>query len=170
MTATADGAGGIGRVAVPAALAVLTWAVLLVVAGSVIRFGPLTAYGVVRIAVLAAALWPVYAFAPWRPHPRRRFAWWVEARRRPLALATGLAVALLAVLALDGPPWIVTALALPGELVEPGLYRVAGLYRDLAGRLVAYAVLGFARWYLTGLWLYGVAAGILHVWGVVREG
>lgn len=160
MTETAGRLAGICRVAVPAGLAVLTWAVLLVAAGALLRFGPLAAFGAVRLAVVAAMVWPVVAFAPWRPQPDRRLWRWVRSHRRPLVLAAGLVAALVAVRLLDGPAWLLTALTLPAELVEPGLYRTAGLYRDLGGRLLGGAVLGFARWYLTGLWLYGVAVTV----------
>lgn len=150
-------------VVVPAGLAVLTWALLLVAAGTLVRFGPITVYGVLQAGVVGVALWPIIAFAPWREHPDRRVRRWFDAHRRPVVLAAGLAAFALALDGLDGPALLVTVLTLPVELIGGGLYGMAAAYRDLAGPGFAAALLGFARWYLVGLWLYGLSVAILLV-------
>lgn len=148
------------RVVLPAGLAVLTWAVLLVVLGRLLRFGPLTLHSSLWVPALGAMVWPIVAFAPWRDRPGERAAAWLDERRPRVALTAGLAALVLALEALGGPAVLPSFLVLPVDLLSGGLYGTAAFYRALAGPTVAAALLRFARWYLLGLWLYGIATGL----------
>lgn len=157
------------RVAVPAGLAVLTWAVGLVVVSRLLRFGPLGLHSVLWLGVLVTMVWPIVSFAPWRERPGERAADWVADRRGRLAL-TALLAGLVAVLrVLGGPVVLLEVLVLPTDLLSGGLYGTAAFYRERAGPTVAAGVFWFARWYLLGLWLYGLSIGLAFVvparWG-----
>lgn len=164
----ADRLAPIRRVAVPAGLAVLTWAVLLVVLGRLLRFGPLTLYSPLWLGAIGAMVWPIVAFAPWRDRPDERAAAWLRDHRRPAALTVALAGLVVVLRALDGPAFVLGVLVLPTDLLSGGLYATAAFYRDLVGPTGAAAVFRFARWYLLGLWLYAVATGLVVADRAVR--
>jgi hypothetical protein len=140
--------GRAARIAVPAALAVVTWLVVLVGVGLVA--GVDSPLDLLPLFVVAVMLWPVYLAAPWRPGLTERVLGAAERNRWGIAAGLGL---LLARWLPFAPGELLTLLDLPfrsaGVLFGAGLF-----YRRLFGPTTGRFLLSFGQWYLELFWLF----------------
>lgn len=144
-------------VIVPIGLAVVTWLVFLLTAGTVLRINSFSLLDLIPLVVIALMFWPIAAIAPWYDGVTQRVLDWVRPRRPVFPVIVAL--------------FLVTRLPLIPDLVVRFLnlpFRVSGIifgasvyYRQLVGDEFAAFLLRFGQLYLEAVWLYILASGIV---------
>ena len=149
-------------VAVPVALAVVTWLGLLFVVGFLARLNRLSVLNLLPLFFVGLLFWPVARAAPWREGVTDRARTWTEERAVAFVVVAGLALLPLVPFV---PDLLVSVLQLPYR--GSGIFFGASLfYRERLGPTAARALLLVAQWYLQLLWLYLVSIGLV---GLVRR-
>lgn len=147
------------RVAVPVALGVVTWLVLLIVAGTLARFDPSSLLNLLPLLIVGLMLWPLWLLAPWKSGVTERVTSFFTKRRTELVVMGVLVV--LSVL-----PFV------PGQLrgILNIPYRSAGMlfgpsliYRQRVDPRFGQVLLTFGQWYLEAFWLFVIASGLTSV-------
>lgn len=138
------------RIGVPVGLAVVTWLLLLLLAGYLLRLESLALFNLLPLFVFGILFWPVVAFEPWRENAAAAFRAYLRSNRTAL-LVTGLLVALILVPFV--PDLVSRILVLPFR--ASGIFFSASMfYREQLGATVGQAVFRFGQLYLVFLWLY----------------
>jgi hypothetical protein len=141
-----------GRVVVPAALAVLSWLVLLVAVALFARADATSLLDLLPLIVVPMMGWPLARAAPWRPGVTDRAVGWARANRRAFAVG----VATFALRWVPGTPGaVVTLVDLPFRTASV-LFGVGVVYRQWVGPAFGSAVFRAAQLYLVAFWLYGI--------------
>lgn len=136
-------------VAIPVAVAVLTWLVGLVTIGVGAGIGSPGILDVLALFVIIVMWWPVYRVAPWQPGMAHRVLEWGRDHRAPMLVAGGLVV----VRSLPVTPGILVAvLDLPFRSATI-LFGVSVFYRQQVGSVVGHGLFKFGQWYLEAYWL-----------------
>lgn len=144
-------------VIVPIGLAVVTWLVLLLAVGTVLRIKSFSILDVIPLFVIALMFWPIASIAPWYNGVTQRVLNWLRPRRTvfPVILALFLATQLPLV-----PDLVVRFLNLPFR-VSGILFGASIYYRQFVGPEFAAFLLRFGQAYLEAVWLYILASGIV---------
>jgi len=146
-------------IAVPVGFGVVTWLVVALLAGYLLRLGSLSLINLLPLFVFGILLWPIVAFEPWREAAPPAARDWLRRNRSQILLA-GLLVALLAVPFV--PDLIARGLALPFR--ASGIFFGASVfYRQRLGATVGQALFRFGQWYLVALWFYVLASVLVSV-------
>ncbi|MFB6362387.1 MAG: hypothetical protein ABEH59_13840 [Halobacteriales archaeon] len=150
------------RIAVPVALAILTWLGLLLTVGFLARVNSLSLLNILPIFFLVLLFWPIYSVAPWRPGAGERVQNWIRGQYVEFAVLGGLWM--LPIFPL-GPDLLVTVIQLPYR--GSGVFFGASLfYRERLNPTASRLLLNLAQVYIQALWLYFLSKGTV---GLVRR-
>lgn len=155
------------------AVAGLTWVVLLLGAGVLLRFRLTSALSLLSLLSLVAIVvmgWPVIAVRPWRPGGGARIRRWI-ADHRPEVAATVVLLALVASPVRLGPADpILSLLRLPFRAAAGLLFSPSVVYQRAIGPEFGRGLFRFAQWYLEAIVLYFVASIVLDGVRSLRRG
>lgn len=157
------------RVAVPAGMAVVTWLVVLLGAGLVLRPGALLA-AAIPLVVVGVMLWPLVAVAPWRNGVTGRVRGWAARQRSSLLVTAGLAAVLAVPFVADLLPGVLVGILRLPFRATGMLFGASVFYRERVGAFAGRTLLRFGQWYLEVLWLYVIASGITMLSESLRPG
>lgn len=147
------------RIGVPILLAVVTWLLLLLLAGYVLRLSTLSLFNLLPLLVFGILFWPVATFEPWRDGAGSRVRAYLRANRT--AILVTLVLAALVVFPFV-PDLLSRILALPFR--ASGIFFGASIfYCERLGATVGQAIFRFGQLYLVFLWLYVLSTVLVSV-------
>lgn len=146
------------------ALAGLTWVVVLLGVGVLLRLRPTSFLSVLSLLSLVAIVvmgWPVIAIRPWRPGGGARVRWWLRGHRTELAVTAGLLVFVASPVRLGPLESVLSLLRLPFRAAAGFLFSPSLVYQRVIAPEFGRGLFRFAQWYLEVIILYFVASLVL---------
>ncbi|MFB6149040.1 MAG: hypothetical protein ABEJ48_05190 [Halobacteriales archaeon] len=156
------------RRVVPAGLGVVTWLLILLVAGVVLSLDSVSVLSILLVVVLGVLFIPIYRLRPWEPGVTARFLGFVRRRRHVILVAGWLFVLVRLPVISEALSSVFALLLFPMQAVPQFLYSTTVFYDTRLGAPIGQLLFDFGRLYVELLWLYtlsGFLTKLLPNWG-----